>query len=268
MTIDNSAGGHSGQHSAGPAKPKRTKWFFLTAAILLLLILLIVVLVKFLPGTADADSAAGSTAGTEAQGATAVTDVSDRAAKVITTIENRPGFLSGEFWDPVALIEDFNGDDIPELLAVYEMNAGAAPKVMYELWTLGPETPKKLKSEDLFFEVGGNSGIVGIVTSSETTYLAIARYEPEGDVFHDFYVYIPWDDDTGTISTDSIAMETHGTIDEPESETYFLNDTAIEKEQFEELQNDFSDWTYTLDLLDDTGNPDTMTFDEIRRAAQ
>lgn len=190
--------------------------------------------------------------------------VKDMVADIISGIKSQSGFVTDSYREPLAVCDDFNGDGIKELLAVYEIQRSDIQfDVVYELWSLPATGAVRLKSEVLFIEVGGNSGLVGIVQSDDTVYLAIAQYEPEGDVFNNYYIYWPWKTGESSLGEDNVYMESHGTYDEEEQGRYILGDTKVDRSTFDAKQNEFSNWLYELDIFADPGNGDAMTFDAL-----
>lgn len=202
--------------------------------------------------------AASKTTGTKASG------IKGMVADVISDIKKQPGFITDSSWEPLAVFNDFNGDNVKELLAVYEVKkSDGGILVMYELWTF-PETGGiELKSDILFSEVGGNSGVIGIVKSGDTNYLAIEQHMPEGDVFNNYYFYEPWNTDTSSLGESTVYMEGHGTFGEEDQGRYILGDTSVVRSDFEARQNDFSDWLFKINILEGAGNGDVMTFDAV-----
>lgn len=192
------------------------------------------------------------------------TDDGAAPAKVIEKIEATSGFVSNGTWEPLAVADDFNGDGVQELLAVYEVNSGSGMQVMYDVWSLGSKGAVCLKTDILFQEVGGNSGIVGIVKEDGTAYVAIERHEPEGDAFNNYFSYIPWNSDESSLEESDVYMESHGTYGEEDKGRYILGDSSVDKKEFDERQADFSNWLYKLNILDGAGNGGVKTFDDIK----
>lgn len=197
-------------------------------------------------------------------GGTTVSEMKSMVTDVISGIKKQSGFVTDSSWEPLAVLNDFNGDNVKELLAVYEIKkSNGTIAVMYELWTF-PETGEiQLKSDVLFLEAGGNSGVVGIVKSGNTNYLAIEQHIPEGDSFHNYYFYEPWNTDTSSLGKSGVYMEGHGTFGEEDQGRYILGDTNVDRSDFEARQKDFSNWLFKINILEGASNGDVMTFDNL-----
>lgn len=207
----------------------------------------------------DADSADKSD-----EGGAAASGDGTKAAGVIGEIEAKAGFVSDGTFKPLVVAEDFNGDGTRELLAVYEIESGSGVSVMYDVWSLDEKKATCLKSEELFWEVGGNGGSVGIAKSGKTTYLAIEAKEPDGDGFHNYYEYIPWaESESAFLEDGEVYMEAHGNVEQPDKSRYIVGDITVEKSKFDERQKDF-EWIYKLDILAGATDDGVMTFDEAR----
>ncbi len=187
----------------------------------------------------------------------------DMVQEVIREIENQPGYTNSPYWEPLAAADDFNGDGIQELLAVYEMKDNSAVNAMYDLWSLKESGPQKLRSEVLFKEVGGNNGIVGIVNPGGEPLLAVYRYEPEGDLFHDYYTYFSWERDKSALGDSGYYLECHGNFEKEEQGRYILGDAAVEKSKFDAKYKELTQWTYKLDLLGGAVSG-ARTFDDLK----
>lgn len=187
----------------------------------------------------------------------------DAASEVIREIKSQAGFVDNSSWKPLAAADDFNGDNVQELLAVYEVKDGAGINVMYDLWSLGKDGAAKIKSEVLFKEVGGNNGIVGIVKPGGVPYLAVYRYEPEGDLFNNYYTYFSWEKDKSALGDSGYYLENHGNYNQEDKGRYIMGDTAVEKEKFDAKYRELTTWEYRLDLLGGAGDGGVKTFDDF-----
>ncbi len=202
----------------------------------------------------------------EADGQEESTGGQEAVSEVLGEIDGSPGYVEDSSWEPLVAAEDFNGDGIWELLAVYEVKDGSGMKMMYEVWSLGKEKPVKLESDVLFEEVGGNSGAAGIVKKDDgKVYLAIEQNNPAGDTFNNYYTYIPWEDDESSLGEEFYYMESHGSYGQEEQGKYILGDTAVDKARFDEKQKEFSDWVYKLDPLAGAGSDGVMTFEGAKK---
>lgn len=185
------------------------------------------------------------------------------AAEVIKEIENQSGFVTDSYWEPLAAADDFNGDGVQELLTVYEMKDGAGINVMYDLWSLRESGAQELKSEVLFKEVGGNNGIVGIVMPKGEPLLAVYRYEPEGDIFNNYYTYFSLEGDESAFGDSGYYLECHGNYEQEEQGRYILGDTAVEMSEFNAKYDELTQWMYELDLMEGAKGR-VKTFDEMK----
>lgn len=190
-------------------------------------------------------------------------DDGEMVSDVIAEIRARSGFVADGSFKPLAAVDDFNGDGTQELLAVYEIESGSGVDVMYDVWSLGNGKNVCLKSELLFWEVGGDSGIVGIAKSDGTAYLAVVVKEPDLDSVCSYYEYVPWDVNESILNEDAMVyMEFRGNTEQPNYNRYILGDTDVDEEEFNRRQNEF-EWIYKLDILAGKGNDGVMTFDEV-----
>lgn len=204
---------------------------------------------------------------TETAAATTETDsasVKDMVTHIISDIRGKSVFNSDSFLHPLAVCNDFNGDGIQELLAVYEIQRSDAQfDVVYDLWSLPTTGAVRLKSDVLFVEVGGNSGIIGIVESKGVRYLAIERYEPDAEIFNNYYFYFPWDTVKSTLTGTEINMESHGSYDAGFKGRYIIGNESVDKGVFEANQGEFTDWLYEINILGGPGEGDVMAFDDL-----
>lgn len=182
----------------------------------------------------------------------------------IAAIESEEGYVSDSSWKPLAVTTDFNGDKVQEFLAIYEVKSGAVINVMYDVWSLQKSGAVKLKSEVLFKEVGGNSGVVGIVEAGGKPYLAVCRYEPQGEQFNNYYIYYPWETDKSALGESAVYLENHGMYGQEEKGKYILGNTTVKKSKFDARYKELSNWVYRLDLLAGAGDDGVMTFEDMK----
>lgn len=190
--------------------------------------------------------------------------VKGMVSDVITSIQKQSGFVKNGTWEPLAVVNDFNGDGGQEFLTIYEMKSSDDSfNIMYELWSFAGNGAAKLKSEVLYAEVGGNSGFVGIVNADGKRYLAIERHEPQGDQFNNYCIYFPWEKGQDAPGDESVYLESHGTYGEEAQGRYILGDQDVDQSTFEGKQKSFSNWVYKLDILSGAGNGDVMSYEDI-----
>lgn len=188
----------------------------------------------------------------------------DMLRQIIARIEAQSGFVTNSSWEPLAESGDFNGDGTQEFLAVYEIKNSGGIDVMYDVWSLESKGPVRLKSEVLFKEVGGNNGVVGIVNPGGKAYLAVYRYEPQGDMFNNYYRYIPWNEKESGFLESDIYLENHGNYNNENQGRYIMGDTAVEKNQFDARYAELTKWVYRLDFLGGGGDGGIKTFAEMK----
>lgn len=211
-------------------------------------------------GEASPAAASQSTEGSAPTGQS----TEDMLRDIIARIEAQPGFVTDSSWEPLAASGDFNGDGTQEFLAVYEMKNSGGINVMYDVWSLPSRGPVRLKSEALFKEVGGNNGIVGIVNPEGKPYLAVYRYEPQGDRFNNYYRYIPWSETESAFLESDIYLENHGNYNNENQGRYIMGDTAVEKGEFNTRYAELTKWVYRLDFLGGGGDGGVRTFAEMK----
>lgn len=185
--------------------------------------------------------------------------------EIIEKIEKTEGYTKTDYWEPLAVMEDFNGDGVEEFLAVYEVKHGNTIDVLYEVWSLEESGAKKVKSEVLFTEVGGNNGVVGIVEAEGKSYLAVYRYEPEAEQFNNYYIYYPWDTQKSKLGDSVIYLECHGTYDKEEKGRYIIGDTSVEMSKFNERYEELTNWVYRLAILEGSEGNGVMSLEEMKK---
>lgn len=202
--------------------------------------------------------------GDDYKGGEASADTEGLIADIINNIESRSEYVTDSMWKPLAVTDDFNGDGVQEFLCVYELKSGGAVDVMYDVWSLGKSGADKIRSEVLFREVGGNSGVVGIIRSGGEAYLAVCRYEPQGEQFNDYYIYYPWEPKESRLGESVVYLERHGIYGQEEKGKYIMGDTVVDKSKFDARYRELDDWVYQLDILAGAGTDGVMTFDDMK----
>lgn len=177
-------------------------------------------------------------------------------ADVIRTIESRPNFKVDEYWEPMAAYGDYNGDGEKDLLALYTTDNS---DVVFELWNMDDDGPELLEQETIITLAGGNSCTVGAVTVSGPGYIAIEQRSPDGSGIHNFYLYVPWDDDG--FEDPVYYFEFHNNIDTGET-LYKVGDEEVSREEFERIHSEFTTWICWMAPYGDSH--DAMTFSEIK----
>jgi serine/threonine protein kinase len=199
-----------------------------------------------------------------AQEASSGGSVKDMVSGIISDIQKQSNYEKSEWWDPLGVVDDFNGDGVKEFLTVHEAkNSEGQIEVIYELWSLPDTGAVQIKSESLFIEVGGNSGTVGIVKSGNTTYLAIERCEPEADVFNNYYTYFPWSETESKVTEDSVYLESHGTFGEEDQGQYILGDAKVDQSEYNSRYEELSSWVYQLDLFNGADGKGVMGYEDL-----
>ena len=182
----------------------------------------------------------------------------ETASLLLTEIETRSGNADKAVWEPLAAYGDFNGDGDQDLLVLYRDMTDSQCPVKCELWSISPSGKRQMYDDTLYLEVGGNGGSVGIAQREGTTYLVLCWRESNGNGFHNYYRYIPWNSD-GSLGDNEYYMERHGGPDIPDR--YVLGDSTVEPDEFNEAQGKF-DQPYQLDLLQGPAG-DVRTFSEM-----
>ena len=184
--------------------------------------------------------------------------------EVLDVIEDQEGFESGEdgWMEPLGCVLDLDGGG-QLLAAVYETVIGTDYSVRTEVWLLEDGAAALLTRNELYKEVGGNSGRVSLVRKSGTVYLALECNLWEGDRFNDYYAYLPLNERDACFD-EGVYMEAHGTVGQEDEGQYNVDGKDVSLASFDAAQGSYSLLMGPLDILQGHGNGDVMDFDGLR----
>lgn len=191
-------------------------------------------------------------------------DTDRLVADLIKQIESQPGFASAGSWEPLAVVDDFNGDGVQEFLCLHEMKNGSEWVAVYELWSLGESGSKKIRFEVLYKEVGGCNGTVGVVRNNRGVYLAVLRSEPAAEYFNDYFIYHPWEKQESKLGDASVYIERHGKYGQEEDGKYILGDTRVGKAEYDAKYEEFNNWVYRLNIFKGPEGDGVKTFADMK----
>ncbi len=192
----------------------------------------------------------------------------EMAAGILRDILDQGVLTEASLNSPLVAMGDFNGDSVRELLAVYEAGQGS---VQYELWRLDEAAgPGRLDGGELFMEVGGDNGTIGLVERSGGVYLALERSSPTGSSTDDVYTFWAWDASDPSPDFDHpVTMEKSSSFDDPDDRTYsysYMGETVSESE-YQERFDEFRNWTLTMNPFYGPGGG-VMTFEDLLSALE
>lgn len=213
-------------------------------------------------------SAQGSSAqGSNSQGGAAgqTSDKNQMVEEILSKLENSGDFLApGKSYEPLASVTDIDGNGVNEMVLLYKTKDY---KVRYQVWSLFADGYDLLKEDELYAEVGGNSGSIDLaLDENNIPYLILETRSPQGDRFNDTYTYIPWNhEQTGFNDTEKVVLEGSGVYGEEENGKYTLAGGKVDKDIFDDWRADFTqNWT-ALNLNKGPGNGgNNMSFDHLR----
>ena len=167
------------------------------------------------------------------------------AADIIRTIQSSGDYNQNPCFEPLALYDDVDGDGNMELIALYESPDYV---VKFEVWYIKDGEAEKIWFGDLYNEVGGNSGSVGIAYLDNDTYFYELREEPHEEQIDTYISVCPFSPSGGAISYDgSYYFESHDVAHGVDG-TYILGDTRVDFTEYNALYESFL-WKYSLDIL-------------------
>lgn len=208
-----------------------------------------------------------ATGNTQGAGTTAnqSSDKNQMVEEILSQLENSSDFLPpSQSYQPLASVTDINGNGVNEMVLLYKTKDY---RVKYQVWSLFADGYDLLKEDELFAEVGGNSGSIDLaLDENQIPYLVLEVRSPQGDSFHNTYTYLPWNhEQTGFSDYEAVVLESTGIYGEEENGTYYLAGTKVDKNIFDGWRADFThNWT-ALNLVAGPGNGgNNMSFEHLR----
>lgn len=194
--------------------------------------------------------------------------------EILTKIEGTEGFIQPDkYYQPLASFTDIDGNGVYELVAAYKVKVKNRDgyedfKALYDVYTVKDGKYTAIQTGfDLYTEVGGNSGTVGLVVdTAKRPCLKVETRAPQADRFNDTVVYYCWNSDQSGFDQDqTFWIERHGTYGEEEKGEYILGGTKMSWMDYQACQDSYTSLWTDLDLNKGPGNGgNNMSFEQIR----
>lgn len=203
------------------------------------------------------DGASGASAG-------GMTTIPGGVDAVLDATEKLEGFNDGDsgWMEPLGFVAEL--DDGMLLLTEYETVIGNNYSVMTDAWLIRDGGATLLARNELYKEVGGNSGSVSLLRRNGTVVMMLEFHMWEGDQFNNYYAYFPLDEGMGAFG-EGLAMEAHGQVGAEKDGQYIVAGTEVSQSAFEDAQDSFSLWIGPMNIQQGPGNGDVMDFSALRR---
>ncbi len=186
--------------------------------------------------------------------------------EVLDATEAQEGFTGGgaDGWmEPLGFVAELdNGGRL--LLTEYEMQDGNMTSVYTDAWYMSDGMGILLARNELYQEVGGNSGAVSLVRKDGQIYMLLESQRWEGDSFNDYYAYMLWNEDQGGFEPAS-SMEAHGTVGQEDQGLYAVDGQAADRAAFDGARAAYSVYIGPMDIVQGHGNGDVMDFAALRQ---
>lgn len=195
-------------------------------------------------------------------------DLNQIVDEILTKVEGTPGFIEPDsYYEPLCSLTDADGNGVYEFLVFYKVKEKNEFKALYDVYRIEDGEYNSLRTGfDLYDEVGGNGGTVGLVVDKAArVYLKLETRSPQGDRFNDTLTYTPLNREQSAFDDDTVYLECHGTYGEEDNGRYMIGDTAVDKAAYEARQTEFMSLWTDLDLNKGPGNGgNNMSFEQIR----
>lgn len=196
------------------------------------------------PGTSSAPTPSAATAAPAAQSVGTVV-IPNVVEQIVNSIEAQAGFgVSASYYEPLGCVW-YLPEDGRLLLAMYEISDSSNGfddwYVCTDAWLVKDGGALLLGRNQLYQEVGGNSGSVSVVQKDGVVYMEMECHLWEGDQFNNYYVYLPVDEQARAFGQ-GVYMEAHGTVGQEDSGEYIIDgeywprgDFDLARSEYEEL---------------------------------
>lgn len=194
-------------------------------------------------------------------------NIADNVVAVLSAITERSDYIYGDF-EPLIGVTDVNENGCAEILAVYEAEDDGTYVVRYDVWRASSRTASRIDSDVLFYEVGGESGKLHLLTDSNgAPYVMIEGDWVGGESFDMYYFFYGYTDDEtelefyNVLRTDGRYDTERGGIAEANYYTYNSDWIDISADEYQQYFDSFTT-VYTLDILSGEYDWDnTLSFD-------
>lgn len=181
--------------------------------------------------------------------------------------EAQDDFYDSEYLDPIGYVKELpNGGRM--LVTLYEMadNSGDVPdySVYADAWIIGDGSATLLGHNELYREVGGNSGSVSVGEKDGAVYVELEAHLWEGDRFNNYYAYLPVNEQDGCFD-EGVYMEAHGTVGEEDQGEYIIGGESLSRSDFDQARSAYDpDGEMPMDIQQGHGNGSVMDFEGLR----
>lgn len=181
--------------------------------------------------------------------------------------EGQDNFYDSEYLDPIGYVKDLPGGG-QMLVTLYEMaydNGGFLDYSVYtDAWLIGDGSAVLLGHNELYKEVGGNSGSVSVGEKDGVVYVELEAHLWEGDRFNNYYGYLPVDEQAASFG-EGVYMEAYGTVGEEDQGEYIIGGEHCPKSDFDIARSAYvPDGEMPMDIQVGHGNGSVMDFDGLR----
>ena len=194
--------------------------------------------------------------------------------EILTKIEGTKGFIQpDEYYQPLASFTDIDGNGVYELVAAYKVKVKNRDgyddfKALYDVYTVKDGKYTAIQTGfELYTEVGGNSGVVGLAVDKEKRpCLKVETKSPQADRFNDTIAYYCWNSDQSGFDQDrTFWLERHGTYGEEEKGEYIAGGAKMSRTDYQACLDGYTSLWTDLDLNRGPGNGgNNMSFEQIR----
>ncbi len=181
--------------------------------------------------------------------------------------EAQDNFYNSEYLDPLGYVKDLPGGG-RLLVTLYEMvdDSGEFPdySVYTDAWLIGDGSAVLLGHNELYKEVGGNSGSVSVGEKDGAVYVELEAHLWEGDRFNNYYGYLPVNEQDACFD-EGVYMEAHGTVGEEDQGEYVIDGEHWPRPDFDIARSEYvPDGEMPMDIQQGHGNGGVMDFDGLR----
>lgn len=193
--------------------------------------------------------------------------IGDNVLAVLKAITERSDYVLGDF-EPLIGVTNVNKNGRAEILAVYETKDDNSYKVSYDVWSADAQLTYRVMSGILYFEIGGNGGVVYLLQdSSGAPYVMLEQSMVSGEYFQvTFYLYKFSSDETTIDSYGAWEAEgrydtEHGGIAEAKYSMLQSDWVEVSAEEFMQSLDGYTT-VYSLDIVSGEYDWDnTLSFD-------
>ena len=183
----------------------------------------------------------------------------------MNSIKSQAGFGSSASWyEPLGCVW-YLPDAGRLLLAEYEVSDSSNGfddwYVCTDAWLVRDGGAVLLGRNQLYREVGGNSGSASIVQKDGVVYVEMECHLWEGDQFNNYYVYLPVDEQAGAFG-EGVYMEAHGTVGEEDSGEYIIDGEYWPRPDFDIARGEYEQML-TVDIIQGAEDFGAKPLDEL-----